>query len=268
MECLHHPTTAAKAYPVEHVYSLQEIDQITNKIAADEWAALGSVIAEQMLEMILDIGKEALCQRPGVDRMRITDKIAEEISNDVEKTLYKIRLTESSRNAFDQGHHLPEQLLSSLETLLRHELGTIIGLDGSSTNSQFNTDGHNLSILVLSTVSKAIEQYCSISNVNAPFFNLSNEMDNRVRDRRRELLLKHSAGYESVQDVLNDIETSRLQWMRDTLGGKSCQNYEFGEVTTKIGNKHSHLKEKKMRDGRRSSILNALFIDFDGVLMP
>jgi len=264
MECLHHPS---KQYPVEHVYSLQEIDQITQKIAADEWAALGSVIAEQMLEMILDIGKEALNQRPGVDKMMITDKIAEEISNDVEKTLYKIRSSDSSGNAFDQEHHLPEQLLRSLETLLRHELGTIIGLD-DNTNSQFQTNGHNLSILVLSTVTKAIESYCSISNVNAPFFNLSNEMDNRVRNRRRELLLKHSAGYESVQDVLNDIETSRLQWMRDTLGGKSCQNYEFGEVTTKVGNEHSHLKEKKMRDGRRSSILNALFIDFDGVLMP
>jgi len=264
MECLHRPTTK---YPVEHVYSLQEIDQITQKIAADEWAALGSVIAEQMLEMILDIGNEALNQRPGVDRMMITDKIAEEISNEVEKTLYKIRSSKSSSNAFDQGHHLPEQLLSSLETLLRHELGTIIGLDGN-TNSQFETDGHNLSILVLSTVTKAIEQYLNISNVNAPFFNLSNEMYNRVHNRRRELLLKHSAGYESVQDVLNDIETSRLQWMRETLGGKSCQYYEFGEVTTKIGNEHSHLKEKKMRDGRRSSILNALFIDFDGVLMP
>ena len=98
-------------------------------------------------------------------------------------------------------------------------------------------------------------------------------MDNRVRNRRRELLLKHSAGYESVQDVL-DIETSRLQWMKDTLGSKSCQNYEFGEVTTKAGNAHSHLKEKKIRDERsRSSILNAfilnaLFIDFDSVLMP
>ena len=264
MECLHHSTTK---YPVEHVYSLQEIDQITQKIAADEWAALGSIIAEQMLEMILDIGNEALSQRTGVDRMMITDNIAEEISNDVEKTLYKIRSSESSSNAFDQGHHLPEQLLSSLETLLRHELGTIIGLDSKSTNSQFNTE-HNLSILVLSAVTKAIEQYCSISNVNAPFFNLSNEMDNRVRNRRRELLLKHSAGYESVQDVLNDIETSRLQWMRDTLGGKSCQNYEFGEVTTRVGNEHSHLKEKKMKDERRSSILNALFIDFDGVLMP
>eukprot|EP01083_Nonionella_stella_P246562 855851_1 len=75
MECLHHPATA---YPIEHVYSLQEIAQITNKIANDEWTALGSVIAEQMLEMILDIGNEALAQRPGVDRMRITDKIAEE----------------------------------------------------------------------------------------------------------------------------------------------------------------------------------------------
>ena len=142
MECLHHPS---KPYPVEHVYSLKEIEQITNKIANDEWAALGSVIAEQMLEMILDVGDEALAQRPGVDRMMITDKIAEEISNDVEKTLYKIRSeSSSSSNAFDQEHHLPEQLLSSLETLLRHELGTIIGLDG--TNSQLKTDGHNLSI--------------------------------------------------------------------------------------------------------------------------
>eukprot|EP01083_Nonionella_stella_P144385 450732_1 len=43
MERLHDPSTNAYGR-VEHVYSLSEIDRITQKITDDEWAALGSVI--------------------------------------------------------------------------------------------------------------------------------------------------------------------------------------------------------------------------------
>src|SRR5210317_1392013 len=107
--------------------------------------------------------------------------------------------------------------------------------------------------------SEAIESYCGITNINAPFFNLSTEMEHRVRDRRRELLLKHSRGYESVKDVMKDIEESRMEWMNKNLGNQATKNYEFGEVTTKFGNEHSHEKEQRMRKVRRTSILNALF---------
>ena len=93
-------------------------------------------------------------------------------------------------------------------------------------------------------------------------------MVHRVRDRRRELLLKHSRGYESVKDVMKDIEESRMEWMNKNLGNQATKNYEFGEVTTKFGNEHSHEKEQRMRKVRRTSILNALFQDIDGILMP
>ena len=69
--------------------------------------------------------------------------------------------------------------------------------------------------------SEAIESYCGITNINAPFFNLSTEMEHRVRDRRRELLLKHSRGYESVKDVMKDIEESRMEWVNKNLGNQA-----------------------------------------------
>ena len=148
MERLHDPST--NAFQVEHVYSLRDIDRITQKIADDEWSALGSVIAETMLETILDVGDDALKQRGWVERMSLTNRIAEEVSSVVEKTLYKIRSDPSTSFEFDQGPHpLPQQLLSSLQTLLRHELGAIIGLDD---DSKFDYDGRNLSLVVLSTV--------------------------------------------------------------------------------------------------------------------
>jgi len=87
MERLHDPST--NAFQVEHVYSLRDIDRITQKITDDEWSALGSVIAETMLETILDVGDDALKQRGWVERMSLTNRIAEEVSRVVEKTLYK-----------------------------------------------------------------------------------------------------------------------------------------------------------------------------------
>ena len=187
------------------------------------------------------------------------------INNQSQKTLYNIRSQPSS--VFDHGpHSLPEELLTTLHTLRRTELGLVIGLD---EGTPFDYDGRDLSLLVLSSVSEAIELYCGITNINAPFFNLATEMNHRVRDRRRELLVKHSKGYESVKDLIQDIESSRKVWVREVLGSKAATNYEFGEVTTKDGNEHSHLlKEKKARKNRQTSILNALFQDLDGVLLP
>ena len=52
MERLHDPSTNAYG-PVEHVYSLHDIDVITQTIYDDEWTCLGSVIAETRFKTIL-----------------------------------------------------------------------------------------------------------------------------------------------------------------------------------------------------------------------
>jgi hypothetical protein len=152
-----------------------------------------------------------------------------------------------------QGPHpLPEELLSSLHRLLRQELATITGME------TFNYSGHDLSLLVLSSVSEAIESYCGITNIDAPFFGLSQEMNHRIRSRRRELLLKHAKGYESVKDIERDVETSRKVWVRDVLGNKAAKNFHFGEVTTKAGNRHTHQEEKQKKE-KRAKLLSSLF---------
>lgn len=147
-----------------------------------------------------------------------------------------------------------------MNTVLRHELGRIVG----ETAQPFYFNSRDLSLLVLSSVSEAIETYCGITNIDAPFFNLSHEMEHRIRDRRRQLLVKHSRGYENVRDIEADIEQGRKEWVRDVLGNRAARNYEFGEVTTKAGNEHCHEKERAKREG----ILNALFQDLNGVLKP
>lgn len=263
MERLHDP--AARGPAAERVYSLRDIDRITREIAEDEWTALGSAIAESMYETILDVGDGALRRRGWVDRMSLTNGIAEDVASAVEASLRKIR--SQPTNAFEQGpHSLPEELLTSLHALLRRELGTIAGLRDES--SSFDYNGRKLSLIVLSSVSDAIESYCGITNIDAPFFNLVNEMEHRIRFRRRELLVKHSKGYESVSNVKEDIEKGREDWVREVLGNRAARNYEHGEVTTKAGNGHSHEKERRARRGRQFQILNALFQDLDGVLMP
>lgn len=167
-----------------------------------------------------------------------------------QKALNKLRT-----QPLHQGPHpLPEELLSSLHRLLRQELATITG------TATFNYSGHDLSLLVLSSVSEAIESYCGITNIDAPFFGLSQEMNHRIRNRRRALLLKHAKGYESVKDIERDIETSRKVWVRDVLGNKAAKNFHFGEVTTKAGNRHTHQEEKQKKEKRAKLLSNLLSI--------
>lgn len=129
MERLHRDPSTLNTYgSIEHVYSLQDIDTITQHITDDEWTALGSVIAETMLEMILDVGEDGLMERGWVERTVLANRIAEDVSSVVEKELHKLR--SQSSNAFEHyGHEvLPQELLTSLQTLLRHELDAIINL--------------------------------------------------------------------------------------------------------------------------------------------
>lgn len=170
-----------------------------------------------------------------------------------QKLVKKMR---SSAQTLHQGGRqpLPEELLSSLHTLLRNELATVTG------NNDFDYTGHDLSLLVLSCVSDAIESYCGITNINAPFFGLDQEVQHRIQSRRRELLLKHNKGYESVKDIEREIENSRKVWVRDVLGSKAAKNYHFGEVTTKAGNKHTHRDEEKKKEEQARLLSNLLSI--------
>ena len=141
-------------------------------------------------------------------------------------------------------HPLPEEVISSLHNLLRQELATITG------TAAFDYSGHDLSLLILNTLSDAIEAYCGITNIDAPFFGLHQEVNHRIRSRRRKLLIKHAKGYESVKDIERDIEASRKVWVRDVLGNKAAKNFHFGEVTTKGGNRHTHQEEKQKKEDR------------------
>ncbi len=192
------------------------------------------------------------------------------LSHPTQKALHNVR----SRpvGGFDRGpHSIPRDLLTSLHALLRHSLNVIVGLDdggGADSAPPFRYNGRDLSLLVQSAVTEAIESYCGIDNANAPFFDLVSEMDRRVSSRGRDLLARHSRGYESVRDVFEDIESSRLTWLREVLGSRAVANYEFGEVTTRAGNGHSHERGRTARRGRRFEILKGLFRDLEGVLMP
>lgn len=169
----------------------------------------------------------------------------------MQKALNKIR----AQPVPHSPHPLPEELLTSLHSLLRHELATITGM------ATFDYNGHDLSLLVLSSVTDAIESYCGITNINAPFFGLGQEMDHRIRDRRRDLLLKHAKGYESVQDIDQDIEANRKEWLREVLGHKAARNFHFGEVTTKNGNVHIHQEERQKKEKRAKLLSNLLSIN-------
>jgi len=274
MERLHDPSTNAYGQ-IEHVYSLREIGIITDKIRDDEWSALGSVIAENIFETILDVGDVALNRRGWVERTSITNAIAEGVASAVEKALHGVR-SRPATSGYDRGpHSIPGDILYPLNAILRQSLNVIVGgLDGPSSSSSnsssytFHHNGRDLSLLVLSSVTDAIESYCGMDNANAPFFDLIHEMDHRVSNRRRDLLVKHSRGYECVRDVLDEIESSRICWLRDALGTRAARYYEFGDVTTRAGNGHSHERERTARRGGRYEILGGLFRDLEGVLIP
>jgi hypothetical protein len=85
-------------------------------------------------------------------------------------------------------------------------------------------------------------------------------MDHRIRDRRRELLLRHAKGYENVKDIEKDIEMNRKEWVRDVLGNKAAKNFHSGEVITKDGNLRTHQEEKQKKDRRARVLSNLLSI--------
>lgn len=74
---------------LEHIYSLDDIDEITRRVADDEWMALGSAIAEAMLETIVDISGEVLKEMGRDERMKVEERIAEDVSITVEVS-YKL----------------------------------------------------------------------------------------------------------------------------------------------------------------------------------
>ena len=88
-----HDASPNRFGPVEHVYSLKDIDLITRKLADDEWAALGTQIAEAIYEMILNLSEEALHEMSFSERAVMTNKVAENVASDVEvSTSYLILL--------------------------------------------------------------------------------------------------------------------------------------------------------------------------------
>ena len=101
MERLHDTSTNAFGQ-IEHVYSFSDIDYVTRKIAEDEWMALGTAIAEAMYEMILDVGDEALHEMGFVERMSVTDKIAEDVTSAVEVSEFSfMHFVSSTKSVID-----------------------------------------------------------------------------------------------------------------------------------------------------------------------
>jgi hypothetical protein len=254
MERLHDPSTNAFG-PLEHVYSIAEIDHITHKIEDDEWMALGSAVADKLLETVLDVCSKALRRLGWVERMSVTNKVADDVSKAVKKSLHCVRLQPL---AYDHGHYsIPDELLHPLYKLVRQELRHVSG------DESFDCNSENLSLLVASSVGDAIESYLGPVNLNAPFFSLPKEMDHRVSSRRKELLVKHAKGIENVHDVEKDIEESRKKWVRMNLGRKAANEYHFGDIITKVGNTQEVKRRRPM-----PSMWNALVQDLDGVLIP
>lgn len=184
----------------------------------------------------------SLCNNYAQDSVSISHSILSYLiqTYQTQKLLKKL----GSQPLHQGPHPLPEELISSLHDLLRQELATITG------KASFDYSGHDLSLLVLSSASDAIESYCGITNIDAPFFGLDQEVNHRIRSRRKQLLLKHAKGYESVKDIERDIEASRKVWVREVLGNKAAKHFHFGEVTTKGGNRHTHQEEKQKKEDR------------------
>eukprot|EP00569_Conticribra_weissflogii_P000690 CAMPEP_0171357386 /NCGR_PEP_ID=MMETSP0878-20121228/46213_1 /TAXON_ID=67004 /ORGANISM="Thalassiosira weissflogii, Strain CCMP1336" /LENGTH=263 /DNA_ID=CAMNT_0011863429 /DNA_START=222 /DNA_END=1013 /DNA_ORIENTATION=- len=263
MERLHDPS--ANTYdPLEHVYCLDDINEITKKVADDEWIALGSAIAEAMLETILDIGTDALKAMGREERATSQERMAKDISNAVEASLDMIRYQPIYHEC--GNHLLPDEILSPLQAVMRSELQLLLPFQEDLLDQRSS----DIQLLALSSINEAVESYCGVANVNAPFFNLASEMHQRIRKRRRELLVKHSRGYENVKDVERDIEKNRKKWLHIMFGRHAASDYKIGEthrVMTKLGDISKEAKRQRNREARKKFLL-VLFSDLNGVLLP
>ncbi len=161
---------------------------------------------------------------------------------------------------------LPNEILVPLQAVLFKELQLLLPYEEDVLDQRRS----DVSLLALSSINEAVESYCGIANINAPFFNLVSEMHQRVCKRRRELLFKHSKGYENVKDVQRDIEENRKKWFRVVMGRNAASDYKIGEahhVMTKLGDASKEEEKQRHREARKQFLLG-LFQDLNGVLLP
>jgi hypothetical protein len=190
--------------------SPEEVSQVGNLVADDEWMGLGMELSELVRVAVIEEVKKNTSNFIGKDNYKVGD-ITKEIDNRVKSEIANMRGKEE------------------------YELGDLtVALDGISKDLTCQLTGKDdyefgdLSTELDKRVKSSIAEYCGKDSYE--FGDLTAEVNRRSQSRVLEFIGKDE--YE-FGDITREIESRRRDWIAGFLGEEAAKNYQFGDITKK-----------------------------------
>lgn len=188
----------------------EEVTQVGNLVADDEWMGLSMEISELVRTAIIEDTKKNLSDFIGKDDYKVGD-ISKEIDSRVKGEVAKLR----GKDEYELG-----DLSVAIDTLSKEMTCELTGKE----EYEFG----DLSTEIDTRIKSKVAEYCG--NDSYEFGDLSKEINKRTKKRVNEFIGKED--YE-FGDITREINSRRVQWVSNFLGEEAAKNYEFGDITKK-----------------------------------
>jgi len=188
----------------------EEVEQVGNLVADDEWMGLSMELSEMVRVAVIEDAKKNVGDFIGKDDYKVGD-ISKEIDTRVKGEVAKMR----GKDEYELG-----DLSAALDTISKEMTCNLTGKD----EYEFG----DLSTEIDKRVKSTVADYCG--NDTYEFGDLSKEIDKRAQGRVMEFIGKDE--YE-FGDISKEIESRRGEWVASFLGAEAAKNYEFGDLSKK-----------------------------------
>lgn len=188
----------------------EEVTEVGNLVADDEWMGLSMEISEMVRTAVIEDTKKNVGDFIGKDEYKIGD-ISKEIDSRIKGEVAKLR----SKDEYELG-----DLSVAIDTLSKEMTCELTGKE----EYEFG----DLSTEIDTRIKSTVAEFCG--NDTYEVGDLSKEINKRTKKRVEEFIGKED--YE-FGDISRQINTRRVQWVSNFLGEEAAKDYEFGDITKK-----------------------------------
>lgn len=190
--------------------SEEEVVQVGNLVADDEWMGLGMELSEMVRVAVIEEAKKNTADFIGKDEYKMGD-ITKEIDSRVKDEIANMR----GKDEYELG-----DLTVALDEISKDMTCKLTGKE--------DYDFGDLSSEIDTRVKSSVAEYCGKDTYE--FGDLTSEIDRRSQVRVLDFIGKDE--YE-FGDITKEIENRRKDWIKGFLGAEAAENYEFGDITKK-----------------------------------
>uniref|UniRef100_A0A7S2S6J7 Uncharacterized protein n=1 Tax=Eucampia antarctica TaxID=49252 RepID=A0A7S2S6J7_9STRA len=194
----------------EEKWTEDEVEQVGNLIADDEWLGLGMELSEIVRVSVIEGTKKSSREFLGKDEYAVGD-FSKELDSRVKDEVAKLR----GKEEYELG-----DLSMALDKIGKDMTCELTGKD----DYEFG----DLSTEIDTRVKGTVAEFCGKDEYE--FGDLSAEVSRRSESGIQEFIGKED--YE-FGDISREIENRRRSWMKDVIGDEAAANYEFGDLTKK-----------------------------------